>query len=146
MEEIPIIYDIVFRREDCDMVTNRSDIKVLNTRRKQLGMSYAVLADRSGVSEPTVHRVLSGAWHGARYSNVVAIADALGLAPSFADSVRAVDLREQQARQKAQRLVGIVQGTSGLEGQAVDERTIERMVRQTVHELLTGTKRKLWAE
>jgi len=38
-----------------------------------------------------------------------------------------------------------VQGTAGLEGQAVDEKAVESMVEQTTQELLAGSTRKLWS-
>ena len=120
-------------------------LRFLNGRRRQLGMSYAVVAERSGVSSPTVQRVLGGMGHDASISNVLAIARALGLELGFRAEADVETLLEQQARRKAERLVGMVQGSSALEGQAVDKQTREQMVRQTVHELLAGSKRKLWA-
>jgi transcriptional regulator with XRE-family HTH domain len=106
-------------------------------------MSYAVVAERSGVSLATVHRVLAG--HDASISNLLAIARALGLGLECRAEADVETLLEQQARRKAERLVGMVQGSAALEGQAVDPQTREQMVRQTVHELLAGSKRKLWA-
>src|ERR1700736_179302 len=88
----------------------------LNQRRRQLGMSYAVLARRSGVSLPTVQRILSGKHRMPGLASVVAIAQALG-ANLQLDALSSVEeFREQQARRKAERLVGMVQATSGLAG------------------------------
>jgi transcriptional regulator with XRE-family HTH domain len=112
----------------------------LDRRRRALGITYKALAKRSGVPMPTVVRILSGSDSGARYANVQAIASALG------DDADLEQFRETQARRKAQHLVAMVQGTSGLEGQALDEATIARMVNQTVHELLAGSGRKLWSD
>ena len=55
------------------------------------------------------------------------------------------ELRRNQATRKAKRLVGLVQGTSGLEGQSVDQHDLELMVARTAEKLLRS-KRKLWAE
>jgi transcriptional regulator with XRE-family HTH domain len=118
----------------------------LNQRRRDLGMSYAALAKRSGVSLPTVYRILSGGHEAASWTNVVAIADALGVCAGFAPRVKADRLRYEQARQKAKRLVRMVQGTSGLEGQAVDADAIRSLEAQTVHELLAGSRQRLWGE
>lgn len=118
----------------------------LDRRRRELGMGYAVLAKRSGVSLPTVYRILSGRHTAASWANVVAIAEALGMSAGFAPRVKADRLRHEQARQKAKRLVRMVQGTSGLEGQAVDADTIRRLENLTVHELLAGSKQRLWGE
>ena len=46
---------------------------------------------------------------------------------------------------KARELVGMVQGTSGLESQAVGQNQIEKMISQLVHQLMAGSRRKLWA-
>ena len=117
----------------------------LNKRRRRLGMSRADVARLSGVSVPTVQRILGKQDHDATLSNLLAIAEALGLGLDIRPDAKVAALREQQARRKAERLVGMVQGSSALEGQAVDQETYERMVKQTVHELLAGPSRKLWA-
>ena len=117
----------------------------IEQRRRQSGVTYQALAERSGVSLPTVRRILVGDQQSASVSTVLAIARVLGVRLSF-DAESDVDtLLERQARQKAERLVGMVHGSSALEGQGLDEDTRERMVRQTVHELLAGSMRKLWA-
>ncbi len=118
----------------------------LERRRRELRMTYATVATRSGVSLPTVQRILSGDHRNGTFANVMAIAQALDMTITFQSQISADELREQQAAKRARQLVGLVQGTSGLEGQAIDEQTFERMVRQTVHELLAGSHRKLWAE
>lgn len=128
------------------MDTPKSNLQLMNLRRKELGMSYAALADRSGVSSPTVHRILSGRHEGARYSNVLALADALGVSLRIDAETPIERFRQQNARRKAQRLVGMVQATSALEGQAVRDDTVDGMVLRTVHELCAGPSRKLWAK
>ena len=121
-------------------------LRTLDARRRELGMSHAVLAQRSAVSLPTVQRILSGNHTTASFANVVAIADALGMCLKFGATVEPEKLRRVQARQKAKRLVRMVQGTSGLEGQAVDADTIRRLEERTVHELLAGSNRRLWGD
>ena len=85
----------------------------LDLRRKKLGMSHAVLAKRAGMSMRTVVRVLSGSDPQAGFANVAAIAEVLGIEVKFTSKANVEELRERQARQKAQRLVGMVQGTMG---------------------------------
>jgi transcriptional regulator with XRE-family HTH domain len=118
----------------------------LEARRKALGMPIESLVKRSGVSRATVRRILAGDQTRATFPNVLAVADALGIDVRFAAGAPAEEFREQQAVKKARRLVGLVQGTSGLEAQAVDPATVERMVRRTTHELLSGSKRRLWSD
>ena len=128
-------------------MTGMLHFKKLDERRKRLGMSYAVLATRSGVSMPTVVRILSGRNPDASFAKVMALADALGISFHMKEDLDEDELREKQARRKAEYLVRMVQGTSSLEGQAVDSGTLQRMVRQTTHELLgSRSNRKLWGE
>jgi transcriptional regulator with XRE-family HTH domain len=128
------------------MRENALVLKELDKRRRDLGLSYELLAQRCGVSRPTVQRILSGRHSSASFANIVAIAEALGLAIRFDSRVDPQTLKREQARQKAKRLVALVQGTSGLEGQALDRKSVASMVEQTTHDLLVGSKRKLWSE
>ena len=116
----------------------------LDARRAALGMSVVTLAERSGVSEPTVKRILGGSVGQAAFSNVAAIAEALGVSIALGE-VDADDFLRQQARRKAEAIARLVQGTSGLESQAVDAGTYERLVERSYHELLAGSRRRLWA-
>jgi len=117
----------------------------LNDRRRRLGMSQAILAERSGLSVPTVQRILAGNLESASFGNVAAIADALELSPALNAAKSEEEVREEQAEKKARRLVGMVQATCGLESQAVSDDEFEAMVRRTVHQLLANSNRKLWA-
>ena len=116
----------------------------LNDRRRALGMSCRALADRSGVSLPTVQRAMMGQAERTTVRNVRRIAEAMGLDLALIPSVAAEAYRQKQAEQKARELVRMVQGTSGLEAQAVDETAMRRMIDRTKQELLRS-KRKLWA-
>jgi len=116
----------------------------LAQRRTELGISHSALAHHSGVAEPTVKRILGGAIEGAAFSNVIAIADALGISVSL-DETGVDDVRVRQARAKAERIARMVQGTSALEGQGVDDEQYQRLVERTFHELLAGSDRRLWA-
>ena len=121
-------------------------LKSLDERRRELGLSYELLSKRCGVSRPTLQRILSGRHDAASFANVVAIAESLGLALRFDSKIDTRDLKREQAERKAKKLVALVQGTSALEGQAVDEKQVKSMVEQTTHELLAGSKRRLWSE
>lgn len=107
-------------------------------------MTHAALAERSGVPEPTVKRILGGRAAEASYANVAAVAAALGVTIQF-DESDPDDLRDAQARAKAEHVARIVQATSALEGQGVDARTFRRLVERSRRELLTGPSRRLWS-
>lgn len=120
-------------------------VQILDRRRRELGLSYNALAERSGLSVPTVRRILAGGQQGASLSSVLAIARVLDVGLTFTAESDADQFLERQAREKAERLVGMVHASCALEGQGMDKDTREQMVRRTVHELLAGSKRKLWA-
>ncbi len=123
-----------------------ADYRKLELRRRELGMSRATLARRSKVSLPTVHRVLTGKDMSPTIATIEAIAAALGMSVQIVEAVDAEEYREQQARQRAARLVGMVQGTMGLESQALDERAIETLTKRNASRLLAGSGRRLWDE
>ena len=123
-----------------------SDFSVrMERRRKSLKMSRPVLARRSGVSLPTVNRILSGGDERATYASLRAIARALGMDFELKSIASEQDLAEQEAHAKAEEIVRMVQGTSALESQAVGRETYIQMIRQTVHELMAGPRRRLWS-
>jgi hypothetical protein len=93
-----------------------------------------------------VQRILSGRHPAATFANIVAIAESLGLEIRFDSKVDPRTLRREQAERKAKKLVALVQGTAGLEGQAVDGKAVGSMVEKTMHELLSGPNRALWSE
>jgi transcriptional regulator with XRE-family HTH domain len=128
------------------MLNHAALLKNLDDRRRELGLSYELLSRRCGVSRPTVQRILSGHHAAASFANIMAIAESLGLGLRFDSTIDARDLKREQAVRKAKKLIALVQGTSGLEGQAVDKKTVDSMVEQTTHELLAGSKRRLWSE
>jgi transcriptional regulator with XRE-family HTH domain len=128
-----------------DMVTLTELIRSLSRRREQLGMTHAALSTRSGLSLPTVQRILAGDPPTARLSSVLALAMALEMRLELEPRSDADEVLDREARKKAERLVGMVQGSAALEGQGLDEAARERMIQRTVHELLAGSRRRIWA-
>jgi transcriptional regulator with XRE-family HTH domain len=119
-------------------------IELLGQVRRALGLSHAAVAARSGVSEPTVKRILGGHASEASFANVIAVARALGVGIDF-ERPDIDELRRRQARMKAEQVAKLVQGTSALEDQAVDDATYRQIVEKTYHELLAGSPRRLWS-
>jgi transcriptional regulator with XRE-family HTH domain len=116
----------------------------LELRRHRLRMSKAAVAKRSGVPRATVDRILSGNEKSPRISSLRAIAKALGVEVELRETMSAQQFRKAQAIAKAKRVAGLVQGTMGLESQAVDQHALDEMVDQTASELLAGSPRRLW--
>ena len=128
------------------MIDLQKHLRSLDKRRRDLGISLSSLARLSGVSMPTVQRILSGNHRGASFVNVMAIADALEMDLPPTPRATARKTMRTKAEAKARLLVSMVQGTSALEAQAVDQETQQEMVEQTVHELLAGSRRALWSD
>ncbi len=115
----------------------------LNARRNLLGMTHVVLAKRSHVPLSTVKRVLTRGIEHTSLANIEAILNAMGVSIKL-EAADAQSFREKQAEEKSKWIVGLVQGTSALEAQAVDGSTYNDMVRQTTHELMAGPGKRLW--
>ena len=115
----------------------------LNERRRQLGMSEIVVAQRADLSLSTVQRMFNGTGTPSSAA-LVAVASALG-AKLALKGKSILRMQHEQASAKAEKLVRLVQGSSALEGQAVDKATRRQMVRRTEVELLAGPRRRLWA-
>jgi len=113
-------------------------------QRAALGISFASLAARSGVSEPTVKRIFGGQFGAASCGNVAAVARALGATFVLVEA-DSDELCREQARIKAEQVARLVQGSNALEGQAADTQTYNRLVEKSYHELLAGPKRRLWS-
>ena len=117
----------------------------LDKRRQELGMTFEALSKRSEVPDSTLKAIFQKGVEHATFANVAAVADALGVDIEFANEVDSHEMLHQQAVKKARELVGMVQGSSGLESQAVGQVHIEKMVSQLVQELMAGSRQKLWA-
>ena len=117
----------------------------LEKRRQELGMTYEALSQRSGVPVSTLKSIVRKGVEHSTFANVGAIAEALGVDVEMSPRVDSVEFRYQQAMKKAKALVGLVQGSSALEAQAVDDHQVDKMVRELVHQLMAGSPRKLWA-
>ena len=130
----------------------RSYLTNLDERRRTLGMPWDALSARSGVPRATLIRLLKDRQSAAAFQTVVAVAEALGVHFTVnGDSIQSVpvavdDFIELQADRQARKLVGMVQGTMGLESQALDEPATASLVKKTKRRLLAGSKRKLWYE
>lgn len=123
-----------------------ADLSQLNNRRLEVGMSFHALAKRSGVSLATVQRILTGQYAAASFESIVAISQALGMDLCFAPKSPAQTFTEARAREKAERLVRMVQGSSGLDGQALDDERRRELIEKALHSLMHGSRRKLWSD
>jgi transcriptional regulator with XRE-family HTH domain len=118
---------------------------ILALQKRSLGLSEAALARLTGVSQPTVHRILSGQHERAAWADIVALSKVMGVSLTVI-VMPPQDILEEKAEAVATQLVGKNQATNQLEGQGLSDQTQKAMIRQTVHRLLAGSKSKLWLE
>ena len=124
----------------------------LDRRRHEIGMTKKELAVRARIPIATLNRILSGQEKRLALDKVRALAGALGVVIHLGSTITLeepkspFELRETQATRKAEHVVRMVQGTMGLEAQAVGSDDLKAMVEQTKCELLAGSRRKLWSE
>jgi hypothetical protein len=102
------------------------------------------------VSLPTVQRILSGSDHAPSLPAIHAIAAALGVQvslgyqPRITEATTAAEFRREQALKKARRLSSMVQGTMGLESQAIEQSALDAITDEQAVQLLAGPSRHLW--
>ena len=125
------------------MVASVVIITLLDQRRVALGMSRCELARQAGLGLRTVQRVLSGEDASPEFATILAITSVLG-ATLRLEGEDPNSARLRQAERKADRLASMLQGTSGLEAQAVDDQSLQAIKQQMVCALLAGSSRKLW--
>jgi transcriptional regulator with XRE-family HTH domain len=116
--------------------------------RCQLGMSQEVLANRSGLPQPTVSRIEKGQKDPSlsRLSKLLAALSCdLVVAPVLKQSIDSI--RYQQARLIAEKHVQYLMGTMNLEKQKPDKKLREDLIKKEVDEILHGSGvMKLWKE
>jgi transcriptional regulator with XRE-family HTH domain len=124
----------------------------LDRRREDIGMSKKQLATRARIPIATLNRVLSGKEKRLAIDKIGALAGALGVVVHVGSTMALEELEspfelcQKEAKRKAARVVRMVQGTMGLEAQALDANDVKDMVEQTTCELMAGSRRKLWSE
>jgi transcriptional regulator with XRE-family HTH domain len=118
----------------------------LNRRRKSLRLTFAALAKKSGVSMATLVRTLTGNNPQVSFAHFFAIATALGMDIQIEPIQDEEEILENQARHQAKKIVGMAQASSGLEAQAVNQETLDKLERRLVRELLTGPASRLWSD
>ena len=121
----------------------------INQRRRELQMPLAEIARRADLSVTTVQTVLAANMNASKvrpsFESILAISAAMGV--DFKVKARSIAaFRREQARRKAKDIVKMVQASSALESQAVDEKTTKMLEQQTIAELLSGPRRKLWSK
>jgi len=94
-------------------------VKQIIARKEQLNITIENLAKLSGLGVRTVNRVLAN--EDVKLSTVESITNILGLDFAGNEVITLEKLKKQRAKQKAIFMASLVQGTSALEMQGLDE-------------------------
>lgn len=113
------------------------------TRKKQINITAENLAIFSGVSVRTINRLLKN--EDVKLSTVENVTNFLGLDFAGNELVSLSNLKRQRAHEKAIFLASIVQATSALEMQGLEDASLNKIIASYEKEFLTGSyKNTLW--
>lgn len=126
------------------IMTRLQLLEKVKDRRQHIGITVDNLAKLSDVGFKTVMRFFAG--EDVKLSTVEKITNVLGLDFAGNEAVDIDSLRDKRAKERAIYIVSLVQDTSSLEMQGLDNDDIKEMVQDTKMQLLYGEyKDKLWA-
>jgi len=118
-------------------------IEKIIARKKELNITVENLAKLSGVSVRTINRLLKN--EDVKLSTIESVTNLLGLDFAGNEVVSLEELKKQRAREKALFLVSIVQGTSALEMQGLEEDSLQNIITNYEQAFLEGEyKNTLW--
>ena len=107
------------------------------TRKEQLGITIENLARLSGVGVRTINRLLKN--EDVKLSTIEHVTNFLGLDFAGNEQLSIKELKKQRAHEKALFLASIVQGTSALEMQGLEDDTLNTIIASYEKEFLNGS-------
>ena len=111
-------------------------INQIVARKEKLAITVENLAKLSGVGVRTINRLLKN--EDVKLSTIERVTNFLGLDFAGNEQVPLDVLREQRAREKALFLASIVQGTSALEMQGLEDDSLNIIIASYEQEFLSG--------
>jgi len=118
-------------------------VQKVKSRKETLGITIENLAKLSHNGVRTVNRFLSG--EDVKLSTVESITNVLGLDFAGNKTISLDKLKKQRATQKAIFMASLVQGTSALEMQGLEEDSLNIIIDKFKEEFLTGSyQNRLW--
>lgn len=118
-------------------------INQIITRKEQLGITVENLAKLSGVGVRTINRLLKN--EDVKLSTIEHVTNFLGLDFAGNEQVSLRVLKKQRAHEKALFLASLVQSTSALEMQGLEEDSLNKIIASYEKEFLSGAyKNTLW--
>lgn len=118
-------------------------INQIIARKEQLGITVENLAKLSGVGIRTINRLLKN--EDVKLSTIEHVTNFLGLDFAGNEQISLVELKKQRAYQKALFLASIVQATSALEMQGLEDDSLNMIIASYEKEFLSGSyQNTLW--
>jgi len=119
-------------------------LEKVKNRKNQVGMTIDNISKLSALGNRTVSRFFSG--EDVKLSTLEKITNILGLDFAGNEVIDIRTLRDNRAKEKAIYIVSLVQDTSALEMQGLENNDIEILISDTKEQFLTGEYQKnLWA-
>jgi len=136
-----VIYGIMNHQ---GVIMKRLDlVKQIIARKEQLNITIENLAKLSGLGIRTVNRVLAN--EDVKLSTIESITNFLGLDFAGNEIVSLDELKKQRAKEKAIFMASLVQSTSALEIQGLDNDNINNIISMYEKEFLNGEyQNTLW--
>ena len=118
-------------------------IQKIKNRKKQINISIENLAKLSNLGVRTVNRFFAG--DDVKLSTIERITNLLGLDFAGNEVIPLNQLQKQRAKEKALFMASLVQSTSALEVQGLEEDSLNRIIDKFEKEFLQGQyKNRLW--
>lgn len=115
----------------------------IKTRQQELGIKIENISILSQVKEKTIQSFFDG--KDIKETELIKITTLLGLDIFGNEVISIQELKKQRAKEKALYIVSLVQDTSSLENQGVDEKHIELLLEDVKEQFLTGEyQNNLW--
>ena len=116
----------------------------VKTRKEQIGLTLDNISKLSHLGNRTVTRFFAG--EDVKLSTLEKITTMMGLDFAGNETVTLETLKEQRAKEKAMYIVSLVQDTSALEMQGLEDEALQSLIQDTKEQFLTGAYQKnLWA-
>ena len=119
-------------------------VQKIKKRKEQIGITIENLSTLSNVGARTLNRFFAG--DDVKLSTVEKITNVLGLDFAGNEIVDTKTLKQKRAKEKALYIISLVQDTSSLEKQGLEQEVLDTFIKEVKKEFLEGGYQKnLWA-
>ncbi len=125
-------------------MTRSQLVQKIKKRKEQIGITIENLSTLSNVGVRTLNRFFAG--DDVKLSTVEKITNVLGLDFAGNEIVDTKTLKQKRAKEKALYIISLVQDTSSLEKQGLEQEVLDTFIKEAKKEFLEGGYQKnLWA-